>query len=262
MRRAREVVRKGRRDGRFLATLPRSGTNWLVAMVESALNLSHGEDGDYDLVARYFASGDEGWKPRGARHYWPNSMLSLVFAARTSPAPIPETVVIGAHFPITHGITDLGASGRPVVLVREPVAAFESLLQKEQRRAPVTPQRAMALARAFVTYFDYWSEIERRRGGDVLVVRFEDLCVDAAGQLRGIAAHWSLMLSDSTIDRAVELCSRDRMAAKAAGDTSNVRVSLEPASVDPVLLEQGVGILSDHLDAPFGYEIVPPAARS
>ena len=58
-----------------------------------------------------------------------------------------------------------------------------------------------------------------------LLVTYEDLRRDAAGELRRIAEHWSLDLGDDDIAQAVDLAGRDRMVAKAGG-RENARVTV------------------------------------
>lgn len=222
--RAREVISRGRRDGRFLATLPRSGTNWLIALIESSINLHHGLDGDYDLVPNYYVSGDPGWKPRG-------------------------------HYPIVRGTTDLAGSGRPVALVRELGAAVESQIHKVQRDGSVAQiERVRSLAMKSVGFVEHWQAMAARRGSDVLVLRFEDLIADPGTSLQRVSDHWSLDLDASAIGQAIELSDRRRMTAKTGDDRTNVRVTIDVPDVDPTLAAVVREVIrSSSLDGAFGY---------
>ena len=198
--------------------------DWLIALIESSINLHHGLDGDYDLVPNYYVSGDPGWKPRG-------------------------------HYPIVRGTTDLAGSGRPVALVRELGAAVESQIHKVQRDGSVAQiERVRSLAMKSVGFVEHWQAMAARRGSDVLVLRFEDLIADPGTSLQRVSDHWSLDLDASAIGQAIELSDRRRMTAKTGDDRTNVRVTIDVPDVDPTLAAVVREVIrSSSLDGAFGY---------
>jgi hypothetical protein len=262
MRRVVRIARTGRDGGRYLATLPRSGTNWLSTMLDSAYNLELGLDGDFDYVRDYWPTGDPGWAPHGRRLVWPVAALSLTQAVqRYGDRDVPDLPVLGSHFPLTRGIHPLDVGGRPVVLVRHPAPAIRSLVHMRGTDDPEAHERrALRLARDDVRFFAHWARaIDADRAGRILLVRYEDLTGDPAGELARVSDHWELGLSSGAVAGAVDLCSQAAMAAKAGSDPANTRVRVaEPPPVDERLAERLDAILRDELCDPLGYDVDPP----
>lgn len=264
VRDARTVLARGRAGGRFLATLPRSGSHYLASMLDAAHALERGEDGDYDYVTGFRLSGDPAWIPRGQPLVWPVATGSLVQLAERfhGERTIAEAPVLVGHHPMGVGIVEMDVEpGRPVVLVRHPKAAARSMARKRGLGDLATDERhATFLARRYIGWFDTWA---RARAADpdgrILLVRYEDLEADPAAVLGQISEHWRMGLSDRSREEAVVLCSKERMADKTGHDPTNVRVTLEGAApVDRGLLDHVGSLIDAELRDPLGYDLADP----
>lgn len=259
-RRAAEVLRRGRRHGRMLASLPRAGTNWLQAMLNSAHDLELGGTGGYEYVPGFKISGDPSWIPAGQRLCWSAPTASLVQLAQEERGrELLEAPVLCSHHPMSRGPLKTDREpGRPVVLVRHPKVAMRSAVRKLGYVDLATHRRAArTTAEQHVEWFDTWAAALARPDGDrILVVRYEDLMADTPGTLQAIAGHWDLHLGDDAAARAIEICSRGAMEAKTGHDPSNVRVTVgEPKRLDPELVAFMDSILDDQMHDALGYDL-------
>ena len=117
--------------------------------------------------------------------------------------------------------------GKKVVfLVRDPRDVAVSLyFQLSKRRDKYSGTISDFLRRerggfeSLITYYNVW-ERERARVGDILLVRYEDLHADAAGELRRVVDFLGLgEITDAEVAEAVRFASFDNMRAMEQQDT-------------------------------------------
>lgn len=114
---------------------------------------------------------------------------------------------------------------RYVVLVRDIRASLVSLYEKHREQYDVPFSELVQgdpLRRRFrkdvwrdVRFFNAWARVRRLMPDRVLILRYEDMKDDTAGQLRRVWEHLELApVDDAAIARAVESSSKQRMVAK------------------------------------------------
>jgi hypothetical protein len=261
LRRAAGIVRTARSSGRFLCTMPRSGTNWVEAMVACGISLSQGGTGTFHLEPDRGVTGDDGWVFDGPRYGWPAQPQSLAMAVvQDRDRAVGDPLFVGSHDPLEPGLIDYRRA-RPVVTIREPVEAARSLVRKEgvawtmahPSRLPVCVDRV-----------DRFLSIWERRLQDpavaerTLLLRYEDLRAEPVAALVEIGRHWGLSVDRACWEEAGARCSWSAMAEQASDRTDTVRISLKkealPAAAEDYIRERG-----EHMGQAFGYGPGTPA---
>jgi len=246
---------------RLFATLPRSGFHYLALMIDVALDLKGGGSGAYTYDGGEFHSA-------GGRHDvaldWRWKLGRLTYA------PV-EPYIFHSHMPYYRNTCWALPAMRTVVMVRNVWDAMESLMAYHavrpdeydaflagRRRAGEGPDFPFSF-QEFVRFFDSWGAVLGRRG--VMALRYEDLIADPVAEATRVAALWDLEIPGDCIERAVELCSKDRMKAhlQAAGVAATPRVRFDRTRLD--LTPRQADYVRRHLRrgryGDFGYALDP-----
>jgi hypothetical protein len=83
-----------------------------------------------------------------------------------------------------------------------------------------------------INHFNYWGDFISRPGKtaekDYVCIRYEDLIADPLTNLRRVVKLWGLDIDNSILEKAAELCSREKMKSKIppAVLTSNKRLTI------------------------------------
>jgi len=229
-----------RSRGRYLCTLPRSGTNWLFAMLECGLTLSDGGEGSYVLAPDRTPAGDDEWVFDGARSAWPALPRGLAHALVVDRGrAVGEPTFMYGHEPLPQGLLDYRRS-RPVVTVRDPFRAAASQARKDGvEHLLAEPRRLVSVADRIERFLTVWDRrlADPSMGSQALVVRYEDLRADPLSNLILIDRHWGLGVDDAVWGEAVERCSWEAMEQAAGTRRDTARISLGATDLPPEMAE-------------------------
>ena len=207
-----------------LLSMHQSGTHWLKFMLANALSHHYGTPAPVYNHANDIIGG-----PRDPQVY---PQLPRLLASHTSPHPL-------LGYPFIHQRLHLP---RYVVLVRDLRAALASNYVKWQEHYQVdfsTYLRGDVAGRRYnsdlwwaLRFLNTWGEVLARVPARVMLVRYEDLQHDTAGQLARVAAHFALDLPVAALAHAIGVSDKASMLARAdpARPAGAVRVT---ATADP-----------------------------
>jgi hypothetical protein len=258
VRQATAIVRSGRGGGRYLSTMPRSGTNWMRAMLECGLSLSQGFPGTFRLEPSRAVTGDDEWVFDGPRFGWPAQPQSLASAiAHGREHPVGDPTYLFSHDPLEAGMVDYRRA-RPVVTIRDPLPAARSLVRKEGIDWLQTGTRLYYCVNRVERFFSVWEQ--RIADPDVaartLVLRYEDLRADPVAALVRISEHWDLGVDAAVWAQAAAACSWEAMSDVASDRPDTMRISIErteiPEDMDAAIREQCADVGTS-----FGYPLPP-----
>lgn len=232
--RGRAVVRSARSHGRYLCTLPRSGTNWLFAMLECGLSLAHGGSGDYELVPARTPAGDDEWVFDGPRYGWPALPRGLAMALdKDRSRALGAVSFLYGHEPLPQGIVDYRRA-HTVLSIRDPFTVACSLLRKDGVAWTLEePGRLATSIDRVETFFRTWERRldDPKAAAQTLVIEYDDLRADPVAALVGIDRHWNLGVRREVWEQAAERCSWSAMEQAAGTRRDTVRISLEHTDI-------------------------------
>lgn len=256
LRRAATIVRTSRSSGHYLATLPRSGTNWLIAMLCSGLSIAEGNEGRFVLKPARTLAGDDGWVFDGPRHWWPGLPETLAAAlVQDRGVEIGLPLFAVCHDPLEQGYVD-HRRVRTVVTVREPLAASRSLAHmNDPDWILAEPRRLEAYFGRVPQFFQRWEErlVDPAVAERTLILTYEDLRRDPADALVRIADHWNLEVDPAVWHRAAETCSWEAMADLARDRPDTTRISVTRTGALPQVIEDHIEQICAGVGASFGY---------
>lgn len=255
-----DILRTVLRTRRFMCTMPRSGSNFLCCVLNSAVAIRDGGTGEYRYV--------EDAAPSGAG-LWIHDEVFLNYSAlprnfafqldRWYRKPTHPDVFLFSHYPLSKTVVT-PEQMRPIFTVRSPIPQLASWCRQAGYGA--NEQQSFVdhgFAEQSANHLRYWADFKRGRQGedDYLQIRYEDLVQDPSAQVARVTEFWQLGLRSEHIERAVELANRDLMLAKSSMNPDNQRISRTPGRssffAKPVLEH-----LLERFDAPlcqsFGYE--------
>lgn len=239
LRRPRELAqcaklhRRARAHGRFLATLPRSGTNYLFALLNSADHVASGLSGDYFYDT---SQGQRGKWVFSREIVLANNLYHLVQASRAGHLDrLSDRFFVSSHYPAIRKTRLFRPSAmKPVFTVRDVVPALESLLFFTYDGNDEPHQRSFLendLPHA-LRYLNYWGKFaqshHRVEGKHYVCVRYESLVENPLRELSRICRFWDLDLPESCLREAVQTCDANRMRSKvpSAEQATNKRISV------------------------------------
>lgn len=205
-----------------LVSMHQSGTHWLKYMLATALSDKHGV-----APPRYNHANDVIGGPGDPR---PPPPLPRLVASHS----VPHTFIA---FSAVHRLLRLPPY---VVLIRDVRASLVSNYQKWRQRYAVSFDeylRGDPSERRYnsdlwwcLRFLNGWGRVAVRYPETTLVVKYEDLVADTAGQLERVSAFLQLDLSAAQCEVGISVASREQMAllhdpARPAGE-----VSLESAN--------------------------------
>jgi estrone sulfotransferase len=210
----------------ILATMPKSGTTWLKALVYSVVHRG-----------RHAPSDDERHPLLASSPHELVPFLHDLYESRSPSATLGQQVleempsprVLAVHSPLTALPASVRESGcRVVYLCRDPKDAFVSLRHyldeiKPEGSAMTPPAEAFDLFCDGVSPFgpvwdhmaEYWKE-SVARPGEVMFLQYEQLKEDTVGSVMRLAEFLGCPFTDEEVARgvpeaAVALCSMDTM---------------------------------------------------
>jgi len=240
IRRGRAVVRSARANGRYLCTLPRSGTNWLFAMLECGLSLANGGSGSYELVPARTPAGDDEWVFEGPRYGWPALPRGLAMALEKDRSrELGAVRFLYGHEPLPQGIVDYRRA-HTVLSIRDPFTVACSLLRKDGVEWTLEePGRLDSTIDRVEKFFGTWERrLDDPAAADrTLVIEYDDLRADPVQALVQIDRHWRLGVDLPFWEQAAERCSWGEMERAAGERRGTVRISLEQTEIPADVLD-------------------------
>ncbi|MEX2672013.1 MAG: sulfotransferase domain-containing protein [Phycisphaeraceae bacterium] len=190
-----------------LVTQHHSGTHWLIHMLTELMSQAYDVPGQADIDDMRVI----------VRHKEKPIFPQVPAIAHSHKIPSWLTHAVPFRWGVTYP--------RYVVLVRDIRASLVSLYEKhrEEYNVPFTELvQADPLRRRFrkdiwrdIRFFNAWARVKRLMPERILIVRYEDLKADTAGQLRRVWDHLELAaVTDEALAQAVENSSKQRMLAK------------------------------------------------
>lgn len=258
LRRAVDAVRSVQRSGNFLATLPRSGSNWLILQLSIAKDLSRGGSGDFSYISDATPAGGGKWEPLTVVGWDATPALLALQLRRCPTAEVLEGALMTSHFPADSPIVrplDLPS----VVLIRNPVAQLDSVFRMIGEWPVMNrPGYFERLTDSTIRFFNTWgAAIERNGDTHHPVIRYETLAEDTASIMARLSDRFGLGLTSASIEVAVEATSRDRLLERQTADR-DWRVSRpdDTSMIPDEWWDRCVRRLEAGLTHRFGYELV------
>ncbi len=224
LRKGIHICKHAKETGRYLSTLPRSGTVYLTSILIVAVDLREGGKGDYTFQ-------DDVWI-YNRDLLWSSVYHNFVAQLKINRPFDPDLIMI-AHHPVQKTNILNIKKMKCVFTVRNPLDQLESWVMHTFHKAD---QQDRFIEEGYVErtidYFNYWGRLVEEQKSDssqsFLCVRYEQLVQKPADIVEQIAGFWNLDIERKYIDRAVFLCSREEMKKKIPADRlgDNKRVSV------------------------------------
>jgi hypothetical protein len=252
---------EAKRHRRFVATMPRAGTNYLYALLSAT-----------DDAARSGASPEYKYTvhPDSGRGKWqfelenriPNNLLHLQRGlVRGEFNRLSEQFFVLSHYPAVRSESLFRPSQmEPVVLIRHPLHAARSLFSfnydnwSDKSHAQFL-QNEFELIPQFLNYWGMFLECDS--GDDVTVVRYEDLMSSPKDSISTICDKWGLNYDVSDYENAVVACRQDKMIEKIPQDrrSNNKRVSIKRQKIPRYIRGEYLNRAISMIEYTFDYEI-------
>jgi len=209
---------------RYLATLPRSGTEYITCLLTSACDLKAGGTGEYKFT-------NDDWI-HNIKIVWPSVLHNFVAVLKSKQAFHKNSFMI-AHHPIQKTNMFSINSMKVVFTVRNIHDQLESWLLHTFDE-PSAQERFIrrGYVERTINHFNYWGDFisrpDKTTEKDYVYIRYEDLIADPLANIRRVIKFWNLDIDDSILEKAVELCSREAMKSKIPPETlsSNKRLTV------------------------------------
>lgn len=253
------------RHRRFLATMPRAGTNFLYALLSAADEVDHtGGNPKYEYAIDPDSQRGK-WKfPQENRV--PNNLLHFqTRLLRGEFENLSRRFFVLSHFPAVRWVTLFPPAWmRPVVLIRHPLKAARSLFGFFHESTDEKTHRHFLQNRfeMIPRFLNYWGAIANGNSDNsLLILRYEELVDEPAATVSRINKHWNLEHSIEALHTAERACRRKHMVQKVPKDrrSGNKRVSVNKRRIPVSLREAYVDRARSTIKSPFGYELAQEA---
>ena len=208
---AAKLIASAHKNKRYMTTLPRSGTVYIKSILTSAVDIEMGGTGDYEF------SNDE-WI-HNITLDCPSQLHNLVTVLKDNKS-IHKDFFMFAHHPIQKSNIVRVSSMKVVFTVRNIFDQLESWMLHTRRRYGLSEDEFIkrGYVERTIGYFNYWGDFisgpNRVPDKDYLCIRYEDLILDSLANLSRLVNFWGLELSNSSLQSAVNICSRENMISK------------------------------------------------
>jgi hypothetical protein len=219
---------------RFLATLPRTGTNYIISLLTCATDVENGLTGGYEYK-------DNLWIYDTQLPYSPSIQQFLRYQLLDYSCN--ANVFFHAHYPYKDKINsppivdiideEYLHSMHVIFTVRNIYEQIESFVMQRILEGEIKTQEefiADGRVEGAIHYFNYWGDfaIDKKEGEDYLCIRYEDFVADPIKILANVSSIWNMDISTASFEEAVDLCSREKMIAKIPRNEleANTRISV------------------------------------
>ncbi len=196
------------------ATLPRSGQHWLELMINVAHDITNGWDGDYSYVNGYWLVGNrkqitvDAYNWRSAVKYDPDEMGKLIFHT---------------HQPYYRLVNWKKGKMKTMILIRNIYDQAKSFCRYQG-----IDQDAFIKAGYIdrtIDFYNSWGRFAKKNA--VFVLQYEKIIKYPKEMLEHISYFFDLGLTDESISKAVESCTKEKMRERIPKKLqhSNMRVT-------------------------------------
>lgn len=247
--------------GRFLASCPRAGTNFLYALL-SAADDARRRDGDPEYRYEQQTQSNRGRWVFEHENRIANNLLHLRQGLLAGEYDhLSERFFVLSHYPAVRWESLFSPAWmRPVVVLRHPLRASRSLFGWHYEENAKAAHEAFLEGEVhqILRFFNYWGpRVQRRAGEDLRLIRYEDLVDDTVQCLSSIAEFWNFDYSSWVLEAAAEACERQRMLDKIPDRKreENKRVSVDGVDLPETVSDSYWQTIREGLDYAFGYDI-------
>lgn len=234
--------------------MPRSGTNYLYALLSAMDQASRREKVDYGFEVDPF-SGLGKWD-FDLENRIPNNLLHFQQRLLTGGLDklSPHFFVL-SHYPAIRWETLFPIwRMKPVVVVRHPFHAAESLYlyfkkDKNNQNASFVQEKADIIVR----FFNFWGKARN----NYLLVRYEDLVSEPVEVIKKIYGYWGIPFHYEKASYAADACKRREMISKIPSEqrNTNKRVSVRKKDMPQDLLQKTKGKISQNVRYSLSYSL-------
>jgi hypothetical protein len=193
-------------------------------MLTSACDLKDGGTGEYK-----FANNE--WV-HNIKIIWPSTLHNFVEVLK-SKQPFHKNSFMIAHHPIQKANMFSVDSMKVVFTVRNIHDQLESwLLHTFDEPSAQDLFIQKGYVERTIDHFNYWGDFISLPGKtadkDYVCIRYEDLITDPLTNIKRVIKLWNLDIDDTILEKAVQLCGREKMKSKIPSEAvnSNKRVSV------------------------------------
>lgn len=255
MLKAIELFVSSHKNKRYLSTLPRSGTGYIIRLLATASDIEDGGLGKYEFVNNRWVGN--------FNIVCPAEFHNLVAILKRNEM-IHKNFFVVAHHPIQKTNILNVNSTKVVFTVRSIPQQLESwLMHTFGDRASQDEFIRQGYVERTIDYFNYWgkfiSKLNRRAEKDYICIRYEDMVADPLSNLLRIVNFWNLEIGESALESAVGLCSKEKMMSKIPEDqiATNKRLTIRQGR-GRLFSEENASyinsVINDKLKYNFGYE--------
>lgn len=253
------IYRSALKHGRFLATMRRSGTYYLYALLSAADNAEKTGSVEYKYETDKI-SGTGTWRFEYENRV-PNNLSHMVNEIRAGKLDnLSDRFFVISHFP----------SVRPeylyhpdwmksVILLRDPLEAAESTFnfhydEKNEKNHKDCLERWIPLIPKFM---NYWGEYKQCDEKDVLIIKNEDLTNAQLETVKELSRFWNINYGNEAIKKAIKKCTKDEMISKIPyyKKENNKRVTVNKIEFSTYEKDLYANYLRNSIDHYFGYEL-------
>jgi hypothetical protein len=209
---------------RLCVTLPRSGHNYTLRIINSAWDIAQGGTGEY-----YYDEEKAVWKPAylQAAFDWRTPVKKV----RTDSLKLERPIIFHSHLPYHHIENFQKKNMRIVVLVRNIFDQLESLFVLHKGHNTLEQKQDEFISEGYVDmsigFYNSWGKFLERHNS--LLVKYEKLIQNPCETVKSISDFCGLNLPESSIQAAVAKCSREKMLKRIPQNQlqKNPRVSIK-----------------------------------
>lgn len=245
---------------RFIASLPRAGTNYLYALL-SALRDARYRDGAPRYIYKRQATNNRGKWEFLHEHRIPNSPRHFLKGlANDKYDRLSSFFFVLSHYPAIRREKLFSPSYmKPVVLIRHPVDAAKSLFHFYYDKHNHNNQNSFLSneINQITQFYRYWGKDDRRRDESTIFIKYEELTSATKDKLSKITNHWSITLDDKYYEFAKQACTKENMKKRipARRYKENKRVSVNDKEITKKYIKRYRRKIRRKTSFIFGYEI-------
>jgi len=249
------ILSRSLKHKRYINTLPRSGTHYLIGTLTSAIDIKNGGSGEFRFV-------NDTWV-HNIDLLWPSVLHSIIVHLKNNQEVHKDFFMFG-HHPISKTNIHKISSMKPVFTVRNIFDQLESWFLHEFTDYSAQDEFIRrGHVEKTIGYFNYWgdfiSDAKKKPNKDYVCIRYEDLIANPLFEMSRILQLWNLEIDKPVLEKAIQLNSREKMKSKIPDGmlSDNKRLSIRD-NRGKLFSEDNVSYInlaiSNNLKHDFGYK--------